>query len=71
MPYRQRFSPIPSKTSAHRPTTGEGAASRAPGGEWLPKSLVLLVSGGRQSHQPCQGGGGDNKGQEGTAGGWS
>ena len=47
--------PSPARTSAHRPTTGQGAASRHQGEDGS-LTAQTQVSGGRQSHQPCQGG---------------
>ena len=67
MPYRQRFSPIPSKNLCPQTHHWRGGCQQTPGGEWLPKSLGTGVR--RETEPPTMPGrGGDNKGQEGIAG---
>ena len=58
--------PSPARTSAHRPTTGEGAAIRQQEEDGS-LTAQAQVSGGRQSHWPHQGGE-EMKGQKGTVG---
>ena len=67
MPYPQGFSPIPSKNLCPQTHHWRRGCQQAPGGEWLPNSPGTGVR--RETEAPTMPGrGGDNKGQQGTAG---